>query len=72
MRIKKGRVGRRPRIWASLTAAGRRAVEAHMAALSEIATSMSSASRPVAVLSVADDAAGSLATSGSVSESKRR
>ena len=37
--IKKGYVGKRPRTWFSLTPAGRRTWEAHLAALREIAGS---------------------------------
>lgn len=37
IRIKKGYVGKRPRTWFSLTPAGRRTWEAHLAALREIA-----------------------------------
>lgn len=39
VRIKKGYVGKRPRTWFSLTPAGRRTWEAHLAALREIAGS---------------------------------
>ncbi|TWS18163.1 transcriptional regulator [Tsukamurella asaccharolytica] len=35
--IRKGHVGKRPRTWLSLTAEGRRALEAHLAALRAIA-----------------------------------
>ncbi len=37
VKVKKGYVGKRPRTWLSLTAAGRRAFEDHLAALREIA-----------------------------------
>jgi DNA-binding MarR family transcriptional regulator len=37
VKIRKGRAGRRPRTWASLTPAGRRAYESHMEALAAIA-----------------------------------
>lgn len=37
VKIKKGYVGKRPRTWLSLTPAGRRALEGHLAALREIA-----------------------------------
>lgn len=37
VKVKKGAVGRRPRTWLSLTAKGRKAFEAHLAALNAIA-----------------------------------
>lgn len=37
VKIKKGYVGKRPRTWLSLTAAGRRAFDHHLAALHDIA-----------------------------------
>ena len=37
MRVKKGYVGKRPRTWLSLTPAGRRVFETHIAALAAIA-----------------------------------
>lgn len=37
VKIRKGRAGRRPRTWASLTPAGRRAYQSHMEALAAIA-----------------------------------
>ncbi len=36
VKVKKGYVGKRPRTWLSLTAAGRRAFERHLAALRDI------------------------------------
>ncbi len=36
VRVTKGRVGRRPRTWLALTARGRRALQEHLAALSDI------------------------------------
>jgi DNA-binding MarR family transcriptional regulator len=39
VRVRKGYVGKRPRTWLSLTATGRRAFEAHLAALTAIAAS---------------------------------
>lgn len=36
--VKKGYVGKRPRTWLSLSAAGRRAFRTHLAALSDIAS----------------------------------
>lgn len=38
VKVRKGYVGKRPRTWLSLTARGRRAYEAHLAALREIAS----------------------------------
>ncbi|WP_190816766.1 winged helix-turn-helix domain-containing protein [Saccharopolyspora pogona] len=38
VKVKKGYVGKRPRTWLSLTAKGRRAYEAHLAALRAITT----------------------------------
>jgi DNA-binding MarR family transcriptional regulator len=38
VRVKKGYVGKRPRTWLSLTPAGRRAFDSHMAALVAIAS----------------------------------
>lgn len=37
VKVRKGYVGKRPRTWLTLTAAGRRALAAHLAALREIA-----------------------------------
>jgi DNA-binding MarR family transcriptional regulator len=37
VKVRKGYVGKRPRTWLSLTAAGRRAYERHVAALEAIA-----------------------------------
>ena len=37
VKVEKGHVGKRPRTWLSLTKAGRRTFERHMAALQEIA-----------------------------------
>ncbi|MHB8295034.1 MAG: winged helix-turn-helix domain-containing protein [Acidimicrobiales bacterium] len=39
LKVRKGAVGRRTRTWLSLSAAGRRAFEAHLAALNDIASS---------------------------------
>jgi DNA-binding MarR family transcriptional regulator len=36
LRIRKGYVGRRPRTWLSLTAAGRKSFEAHLAGLTDL------------------------------------
>lgn len=44
--VTKGYVGKRPRTWLSLTAEGRRAWAAHLAALSEIASQPMAASEP--------------------------
>jgi DNA-binding MarR family transcriptional regulator len=46
VKAKKGYVGKFPRTWLSLTAAGRRAFDAHLAALAAIAGSSPTAGRP--------------------------
>lgn len=46
VRIKKGYVGKRPRTWLSLTAAGRTAYAAHVTALTTIARSLAATSTP--------------------------
>jgi DNA-binding MarR family transcriptional regulator len=46
VKAKKGYVGKFPRTWLSLTAAGRRAFDAHLAALSAIAGSPRAEPRP--------------------------
>jgi DNA-binding MarR family transcriptional regulator len=51
LRIRKGHVGRRPKTWLALTAAGRRAYAAHMKVmrdLSELATRQAATARPPA------------------------
>lgn len=39
LKVKKGYVGKRPRTWLSVTEAGRKVLEAHLAALRDIASS---------------------------------
>ena len=46
VKAKKGYVGKFPRTWLSLTAAGRRAFDAHLAALAAIAGSPQAETRP--------------------------
>jgi DNA-binding HxlR family transcriptional regulator len=46
--VTKGYVGKRPRTWLALSSAGRRAYEAHLAALTEIAGSATRLTAPLA------------------------
>lgn len=48
VKVKKGYVGKRPRTWFSLTAAGRQAYAAHIQALTEIASAIGPPAKRVA------------------------
>ena len=47
LEVRKGAVGRRPRTWFRLTAAGRQAVEGHLAWLTQLEGAVSASTRDV-------------------------